>query len=172
MLLTGWHWVHGCRCPLISGSYVIASKVITLKSSVLYLVILNSACLVKRSKIHGEHHCAMPTSNSHNVVGTIVWHIHHKDSVAIVAVDIANMLRCKLDRHFPPISMRLLTEEIDWRRVPHRERGRKKEASYISRSKASKGEICMNRMMPPVHYIWRILGRAQTQFPLDPFGCL
>lgn len=97
---------------------------------------------------------------------------YHKDSVAIVAVDIANMLRCKLDRHFPPISMRLLTEEIDWRRVPHRERGRKKEASYISRSKASKGEICMNRMMPPVHYIWRILGRAQTQFPLDPFGCL
>lgn len=52
--------------------------------------------MVERTEIHGEHHCAMATSNSHNVVGTIVWHIHHKDGVAIVAVDIANMLRGKL----------------------------------------------------------------------------
>ena len=42
---------------------------------ILDLVFLSGACLVERSKIHGENHRAMPTSNSHNVVGTIVWHV-------------------------------------------------------------------------------------------------
>uniref|UniRef100_A0A0A9GGH3 Uncharacterized protein n=1 Tax=Arundo donax TaxID=35708 RepID=A0A0A9GGH3_ARUDO len=68
----------------------------TLKPSVLDLVVLNSACLVERTEIHGEHHCAMFTFNSHDIVRTVVWHIDHQDGVAIVAVHIASMLGSKL----------------------------------------------------------------------------
>lgn len=82
LLLIVHHRIHG-HCPLIPCSKVVTPRIIRY-NSVLHLVFLSGACLVERPKIHGENHRAMPTSNSHNVVGTIVWHVHHKDGVAIL----------------------------------------------------------------------------------------